>query len=168
MCLSSTKYAFKSWYITNLWLIKYDMFLHKICICSLFYGLFRSQIMHDTPIVIHDITNISILSHWNMRIFLYYWYQRWCLGNPFILLVSKYYLFCYQEQSSSCQNSVSQPSNEDQKNNLTQQSMAASTQLSSSVSSTVEKMDGKSVVSRSRLNSTGKWRLFKIIRVLLQ
>ena len=85
MCLSSTKYAFKSWYITNLWLIKYDMFLHKICICSLFYGLFRSQIMHDTPIVIHDITNISILSHWNMRIFLYYWYQWWCLGRSLYL-----------------------------------------------------------------------------------
>ena len=163
MCLSSTKYAFKSWYITNLWLIKYDMFLHKICICSLFYGLFRSQIMHDTPIVIHDITNISILSHWNMRIILYYCYQWSC--DPFILLVSKYYLFCYQEQSSSCQNGVSQPSNEDQKNNLTQQSMAASTQLSSSVSSTVEKMDGKSVVSRSRLNSSGKINTFNGIHI---
>ena len=38
--------------------------------------------------------------------------------------------------------------------------MAASTQLSSSVSSTVEKMDGKSVVSRSRLNSSGKINTF--------
>ena len=38
--------------------------------------------------------------------------------------------------------------------------MAASTQLSSSVSSAVEKMDGKSVVSRSRLNSSGKINTF--------
>jgi len=43
--------------------------------------------------------------------------------------------------------------------------MAASTQLSSSVSSTVEKMDGKSVVSRSRLNSSGKINTFNGIYI---
>ena len=81
------------------------------------------------------------------------------LKRDFAIIVPLCLNFCnfFQDSTTSAQNGEKSPSNTEKTNNFVQQPIS-STLLSSSAasSSTIESVDGKSVASRSRLNSYGK------------